>query len=247
MPITDSATFMAGGGPMLGPIELTCTISENHTWANQVTMEPVESGANRTDHIIEVPYRLEIVATIADIPASSWLQRAQAGFNFAVSNVPPLNNPESIIGEQSFEKFNAGKARGVDVAGRFSKAYSQLSSLGFSQRSLSAYESSIVALSRLLQLNASRTPFDYISPLGPMTGLVFESITVPVDTTQDLLFNAVMVEYIEEGVSRSVSLASAQEDLSGDAADLGTQSTVELQVPKALQAPPIQVPQALGG
>ena len=84
----------------------------------------------------------------------------------------------------------------------------------------------MVALSRLLELRESDTPFDYVSPLGLVQNMVFQNLEIPVDQTTDLLFRANLVEFVEVGLTRTQSLAVGQVDASSDPANIGSRTTV---------------------
>ena len=49
-------------------IDLDATLDESHDWANDVTSNPVETGAPITDHVIERPDKLTITGLITNSP-----------------------------------------------------------------------------------------------------------------------------------------------------------------------------------
>ena len=51
-----------------GNIELDAVLEENHEWTNDVTTNPVESGAPVTDHIIEQADKLRWRCFVSDTP-----------------------------------------------------------------------------------------------------------------------------------------------------------------------------------
>lgn len=240
MATVDSISLLPANGSMIGPINLDAVIDENHIWSNQVTVEPVEAGADRASNIIEMPYRLRITATIADIPRRTVLSRSLAAFQFLTAGTSKL--PAAGELNQKYTEYqNFGNSKNARaIAGNVASAISTAQGL-FSEGTFSAYEKSIVALARMLQLRATREPFDYISPLGPRPDLVFEALEVPVDTTEDFLFRASLIEFVEVGLTRRDSLAAAQSDLSGDAEDVGTRTTKPITQAKQLRTPPKQI------
>ena len=49
-------------------IDLDATLDEAHDWSNEVTSNPVETGAPITDHVIEKPDKLTITGLITNSP-----------------------------------------------------------------------------------------------------------------------------------------------------------------------------------
>jgi hypothetical protein len=49
-------------------IDLDATLDEAHEWSNEVTSNPVETGAPVTDHVIEKPDKLSITGLITNSP-----------------------------------------------------------------------------------------------------------------------------------------------------------------------------------
>lgn len=49
-------------------IDLDATLDEVHDWANEVTSNPVETGAPVTDHVIEKPDKLRLTGWITNSP-----------------------------------------------------------------------------------------------------------------------------------------------------------------------------------
>lgn len=231
---------------MMGPIEIDCTITELHSWTSTVTRVPVESGADRSQHIIDNPYMLSVEAVISDIPMDPRKQAQAAAFNIAgslVSGSPALiaaanqawpqfqgasqkvNSAFSGAGGEMGVAFGAGSyydprnAVGVGLA---------LQSAGYQPPNYTANDKYRVALARILNLRESRVPFDWVSPLGVVENLVFETFEVPVDQTSDLLFRATFVEFVETGLTRTRSLAGPQVDLSSDPDNIGSRTTKEV-------------------
>jgi hypothetical protein len=52
----------------IGVIELDCVISDDHTYANEVTKFPVENGADITDHIRQLPVEVTIDGFVTNSP-----------------------------------------------------------------------------------------------------------------------------------------------------------------------------------
>ncbi len=55
----------------IGGIELDAVLSETHTNAVRLSKNPIELGAEITDHAIVEPKRLNIIATVSDTPLGS--------------------------------------------------------------------------------------------------------------------------------------------------------------------------------
>ncbi len=253
MPEVDSATIMPRHGPMIGNIELDVTMSETHLWSSQVTMVPVETGADRSQHIIFQPYRLEVEAVISDIPMDRRKQAQAAAFSLAGSAVN--GSPLQAIRNQGWEKFQggmgnfdnrvatAGGAQGTALgAGTYFDPRNSvglataLQSIGFDPPEYTAHDRFRVALARMLTLRESNTPFDWISPLGVVENMVFQRLEVPIDTTQDFLFRASLIEYVETGIHRFRSLTGSQEDLSSDPDNIGSRTTESIGVTTLFEA-----------
>lgn len=47
---------------------LDCLVSDNHTWSSEVSEYPVESGATISDHVRNLPLRVEIEAIVSNTP-----------------------------------------------------------------------------------------------------------------------------------------------------------------------------------
>lgn len=60
--------FQTSFGNLYGNIELDATLDESHEWQADATMNPVETGAPVTDHVIEMPDRLRITGVVTDAP-----------------------------------------------------------------------------------------------------------------------------------------------------------------------------------
>ena len=69
----------------IGAIALDATISETHSATSQVTTQPVEEGANISDHIINDPLEVEITGFITNSPvltsSTNFRDAAQAAFD----------------------------------------------------------------------------------------------------------------------------------------------------------------------
>lgn len=66
-------------------IDLDATLDESHDWSNEVTSNPVETGAPVTDHVIEKPDKLTITGLITNSP----LHGALAGQYFGGETQSP--------------------------------------------------------------------------------------------------------------------------------------------------------------
>lgn len=235
MPRVQRATLLPIGSPRIGSIEIDCALSESHSWSSSVTRVPVESGAMRSQHIVKMPYQLTIEAVISDIPMDP--KRQQIALSYQIAQSAATGYFNTIPGAAAVRNQTQDATLGIiGSVGQFAGAFNPLQSvgiatatraLGLPQAEYSASDLLQVALSRLLELRESDTPFDYISPLGVVNNLVFEDLEIPVDTTSDLLFRARMVEFVETGLTRSRSLTVAQEDASSDAANIGSRTTIE--------------------
>jgi hypothetical protein len=60
--------FQTSFGNLYGNIELDATLDESHEWQAEATMNPVETGAPVTDHVIEMSDRLRITGVVTDAP-----------------------------------------------------------------------------------------------------------------------------------------------------------------------------------
>jgi hypothetical protein len=202
-----------------------------------VTRVPVESGAVRSQHIAKQPYTLTIEAVISDIPVDPSLQAPQLAHNIAQSAV--VGYFDTVAGKaaqknQKFDKLYGKASQFTQIAETIAGYAGTPIGLAMASRAIkftkpvySNNDKFRVALSRLLELRESDTPFDYVSPLGVINNLVFEDLEIPVDTTSDLLFRARLVEFIETGITRTRSLTIDQEDASAEAANIGSRTTVE--------------------
>ncbi len=234
MPRVQSATLLPLNSVRIGTVELDCALNETHTWSSSVTRVPVESGADRAQHIVDNPYVLVIEAVISEIPMDPTRQSQQIALSIAQSaGQGYLDSDPGIVAarNQNWDRFQ-GQANKAKTAGPFdpSRAVSVAASLqavAFPRAQYSASDRFKVALSRLLALRSSRTPFDYVSPLGLVENLVFEDLEIPVDATSDLLFRARLVEFVEVGLTRTNSLAISQRDASSDAANIGSRTTID--------------------
>ena len=238
MPTVASATFIPLGTPRIGTIDLDCTLSETHTWRSAVTRVPVESGADRAQHIQDQPFQLKIEAVISDRPVNHRKQQAALGRAIAQSAVTGYFS--SIPGllalkNQAYEKVNGAYAQ--NIAGNLAGADALASTAVAAATSFgppdeySAIDKLMVALSRLLELKDSHTPFDYVSPLGLVQNLVFEGLELPIGQESDLLFRASLVEFVETGLTRTQSLAVGQVDASSDPANIGSRTTITTAIP----------------
>ena len=235
MPRVARATFLPMGSPRIGSVELDCALSETHTWSSTVTRVPVESGASRAQHIVKQPYVLQIEAVISDRPMDPRRQQIALSFQIAQSAVTGYFN--TVPGAAAKRNQTQEALLGIiGSASQFGGSFNPMQSVGIAtatagvgtaENEYSASDELQVALSRLLQLRESDTPFDYISPLGLVRNLVFEDLEIPVDQTQDLLFRARMVEFVETGLTRTRSLSLAQEDASSEPANIGSRTTIE--------------------
>ena len=188
MPKVDSATFLTIGSPRIGNIDIDCALTETHTWDSIVTRVPVESGSVRSQHIVKQPYMLEVEAVISDIPIDPKKQQIALARNLAQSAV--TGYAESVPGALAFKNQLYEKITGVlaklNSAGAFGAANavrlaSGTRALWLQKNEYSAIDQLVVALSRLLELRESDVPFDYISPLGVVSNMVFTSLEIPVD------------------------------------------------------------------
>lgn len=59
---------IAGVNRSIGPLEWDAYLEEQHALSTEVTREPVESGADVSDHVIQQPDELTIVAQISNHP-----------------------------------------------------------------------------------------------------------------------------------------------------------------------------------
>lgn len=236
MPRVASATFLPLGTPRIGTIDLDCTLTETHTWRSAVTRVPVESGAVRSQHIQDQPFELAIEAVISDRPVNHRKQQAALGRAIAQSavggyftSVPGL----LALKNQAYDKINKAVAgsRVIQVGQVLASTAVAAASAFGPPDEYSAIDKLMVALSRLLELRASHTPFDYVSPLGLVQNLVFEGLEIPIDSTSDLLFRARLVEFVETGLTRTQSLAVGQVDASSDPANIGSRTTITTNIP----------------
>lgn len=235
MPRVARATFLPMGSPRIGSIELDCALSETHTWSSSVTRVPVESGSVRSQHIQKNPYVLQIEAVISDRPMDPRRQQKALSFQIAQSAVTGYFN--TVAGAAAKRNQSQEALLGIiGSASQFGGSFNPLQSVGIAtatagigidEHEYSASDELQVALSRLLELRESDTPFDYISPLGLVSNLVFEDLEIPVGQNQDLVFRARLVEFVETGLTRSLSLAVSQQDASGEPANIGSRTTVE--------------------
>jgi hypothetical protein len=235
MPRVESATLLPIGAPRIGSVLIDCALSETHTWASSVTRVPVESGSIRSQHIVKAPYVLTIEAVISEIPTDP--KRQQIALSYQIAQSRTKGYFDSIPGaralaNQGFEKLDpsrnaASKALGPFNPSRAVGVATATRGIALPKTEYSQSDEFQVALSRLLELRESDTPFDYISPLGVVSNLVFENLEIPVDQTGDLLFRARLVEFVETGLTRSRSLAVGQEDASQEPANIGSRTTAE--------------------
>ena len=233
MPRVQSATLLPLNSARIGNVELDCALSETHTWPSSVTRVPVESGADRAQHIVKGPYVLQIEAVISEIPADPTRQKQQLALILAQSATKGIVDqiPDAAqFRDQAWEKFQYGVNTGINQAGIFNPLAavtiaSSINTIGFGRDEYSASDRFKVALARLLALRESDTPFDYISPLGVVENLVFEDLEIPVDLTSDLLFRARLVEFVETGITRTRSLTIGQFDASAESANIGSRTT----------------------
>lgn len=152
-------------------------------------------------------------------------QSATKGYTDTIPGAAAIRN-------QAYDKMSGAFAQASQFGGAFNPtqaigAATATRGLGIPSDEYSASDTLKVAISRLLELRESDTPFDYISPLGVVPNLVFEDLEVPVDNTQDLVFRARLVEFVETGLTRTRSLTLSQEDASSDPANIGSRTTVE--------------------
>jgi hypothetical protein len=197
----------------------------------------VESGAVRSQHIVKNPYTLSIEVVISDIPVDPNLQAPQLSYNIAQSVVDRYF--DTVAGQLALKNQDFGKLYGkasqlkqqasqvLGNIGQFGGLATAGRAVRFTKPTYSNNDKFRVALSRLLELRESDTPFDYVSPLGVVNNLVFEDLEIPVDTTSDLLFRARLVEFIETGITRTRSLTIDQEDASAEAANIGSRTTAD--------------------
>lgn len=235
MPRVASATLLPIGSPRIGSVELDCAISETHSWASAVTRVPVESGSVRAQHIVKQPYTLRIEAVISDRPTDPRRQQIALSYQIAQSAARGYFDSAPGIAAKRNQTFDAVQGIYAKARGYGGKA-NPLNSVGIATATrgiaippaeYSASDMLQVALSRLLELRESDTPFDYISPLGVVHNLVFEDLEIPIDQNQDLLFRARLVEFVETGLTRSLSLVIEQEDASSEPANIGSRTTIE--------------------
>lgn len=74
--------ILFGGGPgpdAIGYLELEVTLSESHSWANEVTSNPVEEGEETSDHIKPQPDIVTMQGLTTTTPLGGFLQLIQIG------------------------------------------------------------------------------------------------------------------------------------------------------------------------
>lgn len=76
----------------VGVVHIDAVIEETHRFENLVTEHPVEDGSPRTDHIINLPVKLEMEGRITDTPmtASASLITGAAGLVAGKLGIPPV-------------------------------------------------------------------------------------------------------------------------------------------------------------
>jgi hypothetical protein len=102
--------FKTNFGNDFGNIELDATLEEGHEWNADVTTNPVEIGADITDHVIEQPDRVSIRGVVSDTPLNGIIgnivsfinsltgaeQRSQAVFDL-LHELIKLKQPMTIV------------------------------------------------------------------------------------------------------------------------------------------------------
>lgn len=79
-------------------IDLDAVLDEQHEWKNEVTQNPVETGAPITDHVIEHADKLKIHGTVTNHPMKSVLDTAKDIYN-GVKTVPRLQTTFDALRE----------------------------------------------------------------------------------------------------------------------------------------------------
>ena len=92
------ATEKYTGPTLIGDLALDCTVTETHTATSTVTVHPVESGANITDHIRPDPVQLSITGIVSDTPIGSRQVQRSIEVGGASVQVTQQEPPSSATG-----------------------------------------------------------------------------------------------------------------------------------------------------
>lgn len=157
------------GNPQKPIITIDCTISERHSRSSPPSEFPIENGDTVTEHQVIKPFELDIEAIISDTPIGSLTQLGVEAITTAVSAALP---PAGIIGAAA--------------------GYSLYSALASSK------SPSVAAYGQLLQLQASRQPFDVLTSLSRYPSMWIKHLTVPreASTGKVLLFHVSLVQLL---------------------------------------------------
>lgn len=111
----------------IGVVHVDAVIQEVHRFTNLVTEHPVEDGSPRTDHIVNLPVKLEMEGRITDTPStfSESLITGAAGLIGGELGVPPV----LVVLAQSLAN--------LKLPGRAKAAYQELVSLYQSRNTFS--------------------------------------------------------------------------------------------------------------
>ncbi len=111
----------------IGVVHVDAVIEEVHRFSNLVTEHPVEDGSPRTDHIVNLPVKLEMEGRITDTPstASESLITGAAGLVSGALGVPPII---TVLGQS---------LANLKLPGRAKAAYQELVSLYESRNTFS--------------------------------------------------------------------------------------------------------------
>ena len=76
----------------IGVVHIDAVIEETHVFENLVTEHPVEDGSPRSDHIVNLPVKIEMEGRITDTPStsSSSFVTGAAGLVAGALGVPPV-------------------------------------------------------------------------------------------------------------------------------------------------------------
>lgn len=111
----------------VGIVHIDAVIDESHQFTNLVTEHPIEDGSPRTDHIVNLPVKLEMEGRITDTPstATGSLVTGGAGLLAAKLGVPPI---VTVLGQS---------LANLKLPGRAKSAYQELVSLYHSRNTFS--------------------------------------------------------------------------------------------------------------
>lgn len=187
-------------------IQLDATLSEGHTNVARMTKNPIELGADITDHVVIEPKRLVITAMVSDTPMGA------AAFTQIVDSVNGLFGTSTTDNQtRSIAAYNAllaiqERAEPIDVQTKL-KLYTSMIIVGLSTTQdkdtsrivalLITLEEALITESEIIQLSSEQLSLGSVrEQASPSSDKGRQETTVPEDSVNKSVLKSV-IDWIE--------------------------------------------------